>query len=170
MTYVTAWPTVDWLNRTRENRSVPARCAVDRPAVPGRTKPDVPAFFLAEALRRAPHLRDITTSTWFATPLGEQCVDVCLRVGNRHVGIQFSRRYEMETCQIDALCLVYGRFDVFLRVDVNAAPSQVQAALAALTGERPGRGVSRMRLCCASDWVHHFEKALGDRCSARRAS
>lgn len=117
---------------------------------------------MAEAQRRLPHLTDITASTWCATPLGEQCVDVCMRIGTRRVGIQFTRRYEMESRQIDALCLVYGRFDVIFRVDADAAPRQIQAALEALTVDypRPVRGVSRMRLCCASDWVPHFEQVL----------
>jgi len=173
MTHVTAWPTVEWLSRSNAAATPPARRrATDRAAVPGRRKPDVSALFVAEAARRAPQLSAVSTSTWCATPLGEQSVDVCVRMGHRRIGIQFSRPYEMNVRQIDALCLVYGRFDVLFRIDADAAPNQVQAAFDAIRGERAprvGNGVSRMRLCCASDWVPYFERALGSEGASRRA-
>jgi len=160
MTHVTAWPTLEWLDRTTAAGHQPIRRATDRPAIGGRIRANVPALFAADAYRRFPQVTTLSTSTWVATPLGEQCVDVSLRLGHRRIGIQFSHRYEMKSRQIDALCLVYGRYDVLFRVDANVPSTQVRAALAALEKNASVPGVYRMRLCCASDWVPDFESAL----------
>lgn len=193
MIRVSAFPTVEWLHSR----------AADRPAVPapGHRSPGCTRRHSMPARRSARGLsfdrrtfvrilsdavaRDVSVhaSEWVATPEGEQQVDIVIRRGDRHVGLMIGRRYEQDVETMDALRLVYGRFDALFRITGTGEGPSVHDVLYALVCEKPtwftaagrmeaGRrasdtalvrvraGIRRMRLSRANEWVVAFEKAL----------
>ncbi|NNF04373.1 MAG: hypothetical protein HKN17_07900, partial [Rhodothermales bacterium] len=91
----------------------------------------------------AGRLRDITVrgvsvhvDEWVVTPEGEQPVDIVVRGGDRSVAILVDRRYERDIRTLDALRLVYGRFDTLYRLSRNDTSESINDTLYAIACEK----------------------------------
>ncbi len=124
MVRTSAFPTVEWL--TRIGRRPVTEAPDSEQAHFSGSRPSNLSNSIARQLKAWCKGNTIVAQrVWVRTPNGEDSVDIVLERKNRRIGIRFSSRYETDCDNVDALVLVYGRFDALYRIS-NATPESAK--------------------------------------------
>lgn len=131
---VSAYPTVEWLRQRAADRQPLSRSA-DRLPLVRATRADQLAAVLRPMLSSAVRMEE---QVWVATPDGEMPVDLVLHLGGRTVAIACGPHWLAEQEGQDALSLVYGGFDAFVRCRFDGSHDGAVDAAYALMSRFPG--------------------------------
>lgn len=131
---VSAFPTVEWLRQRAADRQPLARSS-ERLPLTRATRVDQLVAVLRPMLSKAVRLE---VGAWVATPDGEMPVDIALHLGGRTVAIACGPHWVAEQEGQDALTLVYGGFDAFVRCRFDGSHDGAVDAAYALMSRFPG--------------------------------
>lgn len=115
MVSTSAYPTVEWLIRTT-HAPVTQRLESEDGPVKGLKSCTISNSVADQLKSWCKGNTIVAQGVWIPTPNGEDPVDIVIERKNRRIGIRFSSRYETESDNVDALVLVYGRFDALYRI------------------------------------------------------
>jgi hypothetical protein len=156
---VSAFPTIEWLRQRAADRQPLARAA-ERLPLTRASRTDQLVAVLRPMLSKAVRLE---VGAWVATPDGELPVDIVLHLGGRTVAVSCGPHWVAEQEGQDALSLVYGGFDAFVRCRFDGTyDSAVDAAYALMT-RFPGLFSAFGRLSLARRSSDAMIRALTDR-------
>ncbi|MDA0378614.1 MAG: hypothetical protein O3C45_00840 [Bacteroidetes bacterium] len=156
---VSAFPTIEWLRQRAADRQ-PASRSMDRPNAFRPTRAAMLASVLHPMLSRSVRIEE---NVWVATPDGDMPVDIVLHLGGRTVAIACGPHGLVAQEGQDALSLVYGGFDAFVRCGFDGTHDEAVDAAYALMTRFPGLFSAFGRLSLSRRATDGMIKALADR-------
>ncbi|MDE2997165.1 MAG: hypothetical protein OXT73_10590 [Bacteroidota bacterium] len=158
---VTAYPTVEWLRQCAADRQPLSRPA-DRLVDVRPSRVQLLAGILRPMLGTETRIEE---DKWVATPDGELPVDLVMYSSDRRIAVCCSPRWYEECRGQDALSLVYGGFDMLVRIQLNSDPVDAVDAAWAIMNQVPSAFSNFGRLSLGRRASEEIRKAGANSCA-----